>query len=87
MRAASKLLSPAVKLPQGLLLSPLLSAGHGPFSTRNGLFAHQLGLPPAGTAHAEHVGTARHTKSEGHGDRGAVCRGQRASPWGWHRAL
>lgn len=48
MRTASELLSPTVKPPPGL--SPLLSAGHGPFSTRDGLFAHRLRLPLAGTA-------------------------------------
>lgn len=69
--AACALLSPTVKPLPGL--SPLLSAGHGPFSTRDGLFAHRLRLLPAGTARAEHTGTAGHTKSEGRGDRGAVC--------------
>lgn len=70
MQGASELLSPTMKPPPGL--SPLLSAGHGPFFTRDGLFATWLRLPPAGTARAEHMGTAGHTKSEGHGDRGAV---------------
>lgn len=80
MQAASELLSPTMKTPPGL--SPLLSAGHGPFSTKDGLFAHWLRLPPAGTACVEHVGTAGHTKSEGRGDGGAVCPGRRASPLG-----
>lgn len=84
MRTASELLFPTMKPPPWL--SPLLSAGHGPFSTGDGLFAHRLRLPPAGTARAEHAGTAGHTKSEGRGDRGAVCLGRRAFPWGWHRA-
>jgi len=47
-----------------------------PFSTGDALFAHRLRVPPAGTARAEHAGTARHTEPEGRGDRGAVCPGR-----------
>lgn len=57
MQTASELLSPTVKPPPGL--SSLLSAGRGPFSTWDGLFAHRLRLPPAGTARAARTGTAR----------------------------